>query len=233
MSKAQFGMIGLAVMGENLAKNVEDHGFSVAVWNLETEKVDQFVAANAGKKFTGTKTLEEFVQALERPRRIMMMIKAGSPVDMTIDKLAPLLEEGDVVIDGGNSWFKDTQERTKRLESKRLHFVGSGVSGGEEGARFGPSLMPGGSNESWKAIKPVFEAIAAKSDSGPCVTHVGPDGAGHFVKMVHNGIEYGDMQLIAEAYWMLKMGAGMSADELAATFDQWNHGKLESFLIEI
>src|SRR5260221_3195630 len=233
MSKSQFGMIGLAVMGENLAKNVEDHGFSVAVWNLETEKVDQFVAANAGKKFTGTKTLEEFVQALERPRRIMMMIKAGAPVDMTIDRLAPLLEEGDIVIDGGNSWFKDPQERTKGLEAKGLNFVGSGVSGGEEGARFGPSLMPGGSEHSWNAIQPVFEAIAAKSDSGACVSHVGPDGAGHFVKMVHNGIEYGDMQLIAEAYEMLRKGLGASAEELAAIFDTWNKGKLESFLIEI
>src|SRR5580765_3697904 len=233
MSKAQFGMIGLAVMGENLAKNVEDHGFSVAVWNLETEKVDQFVAANAGKKFTGTKTLEEFVQALERPRRIMMMIKAGAPVDMTIDRLAPLLEEGDIVIDGGNSWFKDTQERTKRLEAKKLHFVGSGVSGGEEGARFGPSLMPGGSDFSWNAIKPVFEAIAAKSDSGACVTHVGTDGAGHFVKMVHNGIEYGDMQLIAEAYDLLKNVGGLSNRQLRETFEDWNKSELQSFLIEI
>jgi 6-phosphogluconate dehydrogenase len=226
-------MIGLAVMGRNLALNIEEHGFPVAVWNLETDVVDQFTAENRGKKFIGTKTFADFVKALERPRRIMMMIKAGSPVDQTIDKLAPFLEEGDVVIDGGNSWFKDTQERTKRLESKRLHFVGSGVSGGEEGARFGPSLMPGGSNESWKAIQPVFEAIAAKSDSGPCVTHVGPDGAGHFVKMVHNGIEYGDMQLIAEAYDMLRKGIGAGANELAAIFDQWNRGPLESFLIEI
>ena len=226
-------MIGLAVMGRNLALNIEEHGFPVAVWNLETDVVDQFTAENRGKKFVGTKTFADFVKALERPRRIMMMIKAGSPVDQTIDKLAPFLEEGDVVIDGGNSWFKDTQERTKRLESKRLHFVGSGVSGGEEGARFGPSLMPGGSNESWKAIQPVFEAIAAKSDSGPCVTHVGPDGAGHFVKMVHNGIEYGDMQLIAEAYDMLRKGIGASANELAEIFDQWNRGPLESFLIEI
>src|SRR5258708_30685096 len=162
-----------------------------------------------------------------------MMIKAGAPVDMTIDKLAPLLGDGDIVIDGGNSWFKDTQERTKRLEGKNLHFVGSGVSGGEEGARFGPSLMRGGSKESGEAIKPVFEAIAAKSDSGPCVTHVGPDGAGHFVKMVHNGIEYGDMQLIAEAYEMLRRGLGANSEELASIFDDWNKGPLESFLIEI
>src|ERR1043166_3154847 len=233
MPKSQFGMIGLAVMGSNLALNVEEHGFSVAVWNFEPERVDSFLKENEGKKFTGTKTLEDFVAALERPRRIMMMIKAGAPVDMTLDKLAPLLEPGDVVIDGGNSWFKDTQERTKRVESRGIHFVGSGVSGGEEGARFGPSLMPGGSAESWKAIQPVFEAIAAKSDSGPCVTHVGTDGAGHFVKMVHNGIEYGDMQLIAEAYEMLRKGLGASAGELADIFDEWNRGPLESFLIEI
>src|SRR5258706_13163141 len=233
MDKAQFGMIGLAVMGENLAKNVEDHGFTVAVWNREPEKVDTFVAANPGKKFVGTKTLEDFVQALERPRRIMMMIKAGSPVDETIDRLLPLLEADDIVIDGGNSWFKDTQERTKKLEAKGLHFVGSGVSGGEEGARFGPSLMPGGSEQSWISIQKVFEAIAAKSDSGPCVTHVGPDGAGHFVKMVHNGIEYGDMQLIAEAYEMLRRGLGAGAHELAGDFDYWNQGRLESCLIEV
>jgi 6-phosphogluconate dehydrogenase len=226
-------MIGLGVMGENLALNVEDHGFSVAVWNLEGEWVDRFVGKNPGKKITGTKTFEEFTKSLERPRRIMMMIKAGTPVDMTIDKIAPYLDKGDILIDGGNSWFKDTQERTKRLESKGIHFVGSGVSGGEEGARFGPSLMPGGTKESWAALEPIFTAIAAKSDSGPCVTHVGPDGAGHFVKMVHNGIEYGDMQLIAEAYEMLRRGLGASADELASIFDKWNHGRLESFLIEI
>ena len=230
---AQFGMIGLGVMGENLALNVEEHGFPVAVWNLEGEWVDRFVQKNSGKKITGTKTFEEFTRALERPRRIMMMIKAGAPVDMTIDKIAPHLEEGDILIDGGNSWFKETQERTQRLESKGIHFVGSGVSGGEEGARFGPSLMPGGSVESWRSIQPIFEAIAAKSDSGPCVTHVGPDGAGHFVKMVHNGLEYGDMQLIAEAYELLRRGIGMSADELADTFAEWNRGPLESFLIEI
>jgi 6-phosphogluconate dehydrogenase len=233
MSNAQFGMIGLAVMGRNLAQNIEEHGFSVAVWNLETPVTDEFVAGNGGKRFTGTKSLQELCASLERPRRIMMMIKAGAPVDMTIDNLLPYLEPGDVVIDGGNSWFKDTQARTKRLEEKGLHFVGSGVSGGEEGARHGPSLMPGGSKESWTAIQPVFEAIAAKSDSGPCVTHVGPDGAGHFVKMVHNGIEYGDMQLIAEAYDLLRKGRGASAEELAGIFDGWNRGPLESFLIEI
>jgi 6-phosphogluconate dehydrogenase len=233
MAQAQFGMIGLAVMGKNLAMNIEEHGFPVAVWNLETPVVDQFVGENRGKKFAGTKTLQDLVKAIERPRRIMMMIKAGSPVDQTIEKISPFLEDGDILIDGGNSWFKDTQERAKRIEPKGLHFVGSGVSGGEEGARHGPSLMPGGSDHSWSSIKPVFEAIAAKSDSGPCVTHVGPDGAGHFVKMVHNGIEYGDMQLIAEAYELLRRGLGMKAAELADVFEQWNRGTLESFLIEI
>jgi 6-phosphogluconate dehydrogenase len=230
---AKFGMIGLGVMGENLALNIEEHGFPVAVWNLEPEKVDEFVTKNRGKKITGTKTFQDFTKAIERPRRIMMMIKAGSPVDQTIEKIMPFLDRGDVLIDGGNSWFKDTQERAKRVEAKGFHFVGSGVSGGEEGARHGPSLMPGGSVESWKTIQPVFEAIAAKSDSGPCVTHVGPDGAGHFVKMVHNGIEYGDMELIAEAYEMLRRVLGAKANELAEIFEQWNRGPLESFLIEI
>jgi len=233
MAQSQFAMLGLGVMGSNLALNIEDHGFTVAVWNREHEKTDRFIAENAGKQFTATRTLEELVAALERPRKIMMMIKAGSPVDQMLGQLLPLLEPGDVVIDGGNSWFKDTQLRAKRLIDHGLHFVGSGVSGGEEGARFGPSLMPGGTRESWESIRPVFEAIAARSDSGPCVTYCGPDGAGHFVKMVHNGIEYGDMQLIAEAYDLLRRGLGMSAAQLADVFDEWNRGPLQSFLIEI
>jgi 6-phosphogluconate dehydrogenase len=226
-------MIGLGVMGANLALNIEEHGFSVAVWNREHDRTQQFTAKHASKRFTATATLEEFVGALERPRRIMMMIKAGAPVDEMLDKLLPLLQDGDVVIDGGNSWFKDTQQRAARLIAHNLHFVGSGVSGGEEGARFGPSLMPGGTRESWESIRDIFEAIAARSDSGPCVAYCGPDGAGHFVKMVHNGIEYGDMQLIAEGYDLLRRGLGMEADALAETFDAWNRGPLQSFLIEI
>jgi len=233
VAQAQFGMIGLGVMGQNLAQNIEEHGFPVAVWNLETEWVDRFVSENGGKKFIGTKTFEEFTRAIERPRRIMIMIKAGKPVDQTIEKIRPHLEDGDILIDGGNSWFKDTEERTKRLEPTRIHFVGSGVSGGEDGARYGPSLMPGGSDHAWQSIRPVFEAIVATSDSGPCVTHVGPGGSGHFVKMVHNGIEYGDMQLIAEAYELLRHGLGCDAEELAAIFEEWNRGKLESFLVRI
>ena len=231
--QAQFGMIGLAVMGRNLALNVEEHGFPVAVWNLETEWVDSFVAENQGKQFIGAKSIEQFVEALERPRRIMMMIRAGKPVDLTIERIKPLLEKDDILIDGGNSYFKDTQRREEALRNEGLCFVGSGVSGGEEGARHGPSLMPGGAREAYERIRPVFEAIAAKTDSGPCVTYVGPDGAGHFVKMVHNGIEYGDMQLIAEAYDILRSALRLDAGELADIFAEWNRGPLESFLIEI
>jgi len=231
--QAQFGMIGLAVMGRNLALNVESHGFPVAVWNLETDWVDAFVGENPEKQFIGTKTFEEFVAALERPRRIMMMIKAGVPVDLTLEKLKPLLDPGDIVIDGGNSFYKDTQRREADLRAAGLRFVGCGVSGGEEGARNGPSLMPGGAREAYDHLSPILEAIAAKTDSGPCVTYVGPDGAGHFVKMVHNGIEYGDMQLIAEAYDILRNALGLEASELAGIFDEWNRGLLNSFLIEI
>ena len=231
--QAQFGMIGLAVMGRNLALNVEEHGYPVAVWNLESDWVDSFVNENPGKQFIGTKAIEDFVRSLERPRRMMMMIRAGAPVDLTIDRIKPLLEPGDIIIDGGNSYFKDTQRREEALRKDDLRFVGSGVSGGEEGARNGPSLMPGGARDAYQQIAPVFEAIAAKTDSGACVTYVGPDGAGHFVKMVHNGIEYGDMQLIAEAYDILRRGLRIEASELADIFDEWNRGPLESFLIEI
>jgi 6-phosphogluconate dehydrogenase len=230
---AQFGVIGLGVMGENLALNIEDHGFSVAVWNYETEWVDRFLQKNSGRKLQGTKTLQEFVQSLARPRQMLMMIKAGDPVDMTLAKLSPLLEPGDIVIDGGNSWFKDTQRREADWKKKNLNFMGMGVSGGEEGARFGPSLMPGGAKEAYEHASPVLQGIAAKTDSGPCVTYVGPDGAGHFVKMVHNGIEYGDMQLIAEAYDVLRKALGLGAAEPADIFSEWNRGPMASFLIEI
>ncbi|HWO00853.1 MAG TPA: NADP-dependent phosphogluconate dehydrogenase [Blastocatellia bacterium] len=231
--QGQFGMMGLAVMGRNLALNVEEHGFPVSVWNREPGKVDAFINEFQAKQFIGTKTLEEFVQSLERPRRLMMLIKAGPPVDQMMEKLKPLLEPGDIAIDGGNSYFKDTQRREANWRASSLNFVGSGVSGGEDGARHGPSLMPGGSTEAYERIKPIFEAIAAKTDSGPCVTYVGPDGAGHFVKMVHNGIEYGDMQLIAEAYDILRSALHLEAPELAEIFAEWNRGELESFLIEI
>jgi 6-phosphogluconate dehydrogenase len=230
---SQFGMVGLGVMGANLALNVADHGFSVAVWNRESDKARKFCDENQGKNVVWKESLADFVQELERPRRIMLMIKAGGPVDEMLERLLPLLEPGDVVIDGGNSWFKDTQLRARRLLDRELHFVGAGVSGGEDGARYGPSLMPGGTPESWECMRAIFDAIAAKSDSGPCVTYCGPDGAGHFVKMVHNGIEYGDMQLIAEAYDVLRRGLGCSTDELAEIFAKWNEGPLQSFLIEI
>ena len=230
---AQFGVIGLGVMGQNLALNIEDHGRRVAVWNLEPEWVDRFVSANKGKQIIGKKSLQEFVDALEAPRRILMMIKAGDPVDQMLAKLAPLLSPGDIVIDGGNSFFKDTQRREAEWRAKGLNFFGMGVSGGEEGARHGPSLMPGGAREAYEHVKATLESIAAKSDSGPCVTYVGPDGAGHFVKMVHNGIEYGDMQLIAEAYDLLRKGLGLGATEISEIFESWNRGVLESYLIAI
>jgi 6-phosphogluconate dehydrogenase len=228
---ANFGMIGLAVMGRNLALNISDHGFRVAVWNLETDVMEKFVAEHG--QFVGTRTLAELVASLERPRRIMMMIMAGKPVDSVLEQLKPLLEPGDIVIDGGNTHFAETRRRESDLRAHQLNFVGMGVSGGEEGARRGPSLMPGGSPQAWTALKPVLEAIAAKTDSGPCVTHVGPDGAGHFVKMVHNGIEYGDMQLIAEAYDLLSRVGGLSAPEIGDVFARWNEGALQSFLVEL
>lgn len=227
-------MIGLAVMGRNLALNFADQGIRVAVWNLEPEATDVFMREYGGSgRFAAAHTFAELTAALSRPRRIMMMIKAGAPVDATIAALTPLLDSGDILIDGGNSWFRDTQRREAALRPTGVHFFGAGVSGGEEGARHGPSLMPGGAPEPYHHIKATFEAIAAKTDSGACTTYVGPDGAGHFVKMVHNGIEYGDMQLIAEAYDVLHRGLGMEASELAETFGAWNRGPLESFLIEI
>ncbi len=233
MSTAQFGIIGLGTMGRNLALNIESRGVRVAVWNLETNWIDEFLAAHPGAAFEGTPTFEAFTAALERPRRIMMMIPAGKPVDATIEKLKPLLDRGDVVIDGGNSWFEDTERREAALRADGIYFIGCGVSGGEEGARFGPSLMPGGPDQAWPIVKDVLEAIAAQSEAGPCVTHVGPGGSGHFVKMVHNGIEYADMQLIAEAWDVMRRGLGMSAVETAAVFEAWNAGPLESFLIDL
>jgi len=233
MTSADVGVIGMAVMGKNLALNIADHGYRVAIYNRTDSVTDEVIAENGGKPLVATKSLKELVAALPRPRRILVMVKAGAPVDAVLADLTPLLEADDVVIDGGNTWFPETQRREKALAQKSLHFVGMGVSGGEEGARFGPSLMPGGAPAAWGAIKPVFEAIAAKTDSGPCVTHVGPDGAGHFVKMVHNGIEYGDMQLIAETYDVLSRALGMGATELAEVFAEWNRGPLDSFLVEI
>ncbi len=230
---AQFGIIGLGVMGANLALNVEDHGRTVAVWNLETEWVDRLLHKNPGRQLIGAKSLQEFCRALERPRRILMMIAAGDPVDQTLQKLSPYLAPGDIVIDGGNSYFKDTIRREANARQTMVHFFGMGVSGGEEGARHGPSLMPGGPREAYNQIAPILQSIAAKSDSGECVTYVGPDGSGHFVKMVHNGIEYGDMQLIAEAYEILKRTLHLSAQELSDIFAEWNRGPLESYLIEI
>jgi 6-phosphogluconate dehydrogenase len=233
MSTSQFGIIGLGTMGRNLALNIESRGFRVAVWNLETPWIDEFLKAHPGAAFDGTPTFEAFTAALERPRRIMMMIPAGKPVDATIEKLLPLLDRGDVVIDGGNSWFEDSERREAALRGAGLHFVGCGVSGGEEGARFGPSLMPGGPEEAWRIVRDVLEAIAATSDAGPCVTHVGPGGSGHFVKMVHNGIEYADMQLIAEVWDVLRRGLGMTAPDTADVFDAWKAGPLDSFLVDL
>ena len=230
--KCNFGMIGMAVMGRNLALNILDHGFKVAVYNRQPEPT-QAAVAESGGKLVATSSLEELVATLERPRRIMMMIKAGAPVDSVMEQLKPLLEPGDIVIDGGNSWYEDTRRREKSYRDAGLKFFGVGVSGGEDGARFGPSMMPGGDKDAYQDLKPIFEAIAAKTDSGPCVTHCGPDGAGHFVKMVHNGIEYADMQFIAEAYHVLSAVGGLEPAALAEVFGEWNKGPLESFLIEI
>lgn len=235
MEKADIGLIGLAVMGENLVLNMESHGFTVAVYNRTVEKVDNFVNGRArGKKIIGTYSIEEFVASLKPPRRAMLMVKAGKPVDDFIELLVPHLSPGDIIIDGGNSHFFDTIRRTKQVESKGLLYIGTGVSGGEEGALKGPSIMPGGSVAAWPHVKPIFQAIAAKvADGTPCCDWVGSDGAGHFVKMVHNGIEYGDMQLITETYQLMKDLLGMSADKMHQVFKHWNEGELNSYLIEI
>ena len=233
MSRAAFGVIGLGTMGRNLALNIESRGVTVAVWNREQDWTDAFLREHAGAGFTGTASLEDFVAALERPRRILMMIPAGAPVDEMVERLRPQLAAGDVLVDGGNSWFEDTTRREQALRPAGIHFVGCGVSGGEDGARNGPSLMPGGSPEAWGLLQPVLEAIAARTEAGPCVTHVGPGGAGHFVKMVHNGIEYADMQLIAESWDMMRRAGGLDAPATAEVFAEWNAGPLESFLIEL
>ncbi len=235
MIQRTFGVIGLAVMGENLALNVESRGFPIAVYNRTSGKTDTFMAERAkGKDVKAAYSLEEFVQTLERPRKILVMVKAGKPVDAVIEQLKPLLDEGDMIIDGGNSLYEDTDRRTKDLESTGLGFVGMGVSGGEEGALNGPSLMPGGTEAAYKELEPILTKIAAQVDDGPCVTYIGPRGAGHYVKMVHNGIEYGDMQLIAEAYDVLKNGLGLDHEQLHEVFAEWNTtDELNSFLIEI
>jgi 6-phosphogluconate dehydrogenase len=233
-NQCDIGLIGLAVMGENLTLNLESKGFSVAVFNRTTAVTEKFLGGRAkGKNIQPARAMEEFVRALKKPRIAMLMVKAGAPVDAVIDQLAPLLEKGDVIIDGGNSLFTDTQRRGKELEGKGIHFVGMGVSGGEEGALKGPSLMPGGSRESWEIIAPIFRKIAAQVDGEPCCRYMGPDGAGHYVKMVHNGIEYGDIQLICEAYGILKDILEMDAAQLAEIFAEWNKGELDSYLIQI
>lgn len=235
MNKADFGLIGLAVMGQNLVLNMNDHGFKVAVYNRTLSKVDEFLKGNAkGTEIIGTYSIEELTSILKRPRRIMLMVKAGDPVDAFIEQLLPHLEAGDIIIDGGNSNYNDTIRRTKYVESKGLLYIGTGVSGGEESARFGPSIMPGGSPEAWPHVKDIFQAVSAKVDGDiPCCDWVGQDGAGHYVKMTHNGIEYGDMQLICEAYDLLKNLLGLSNADMHQVFTEWNETKLDSYLIEI
>jgi 6-phosphogluconate dehydrogenase len=233
MTTANIGMIGLGVMGQNLTLNIERNGYSVAVWDREPAVLDSFLAAAQGKQIIGTRSPEDLVKSLESPRKIILLVKAGPPVDWTIDLLKPFLDRGDILIDGGNSHFKETERRQKALEADGLFLIGSGTSGGEKGALLGPSLMPGGDRQAYEQIRPIFEAIAAKVADGPCVTYIGPGGSGHFVKMVHNGIEYGDMQLIAEAYDIMRKGFGLPAPEMARVFAEWNQSELESYLIEI
>jgi 6-phosphogluconate dehydrogenase len=235
MGNADIGLIGLAVMGQNLVLNMDDHGIRVAVFNRTLATVDEFLSGSAkGTKIVGAHSIEELVNALAKPRRVMLLVKAGGPVDEFIDRLIPLLEAGDIIIDGGNSNYHDTIRRTKRVEADGLLYIGTGVSGGEEGARHGPSIMPGGSAAAWPHVKPIFQAIAAKVEDGsPCCEWVGGNGAGHFVKMVHNGIEYGDMQLICESYQLMKEGLGLDHDRMHDIFADWNEGELDSYLIEI
>lgn len=234
MVQADIGLVGLAVMGQNLALNMNDHGFTVAVYNRTTSKVDDFLENEAnGTNIIGTHTMKEFIATLKRPRRVILMVKAGKPVDAFIDQCLEFMEEGDIIIDGGNSLFTDTNRRCEMLQEKGILFVGSGISGGEEGARHGPSIMPGGHPDAWPHIREIFQGIAAKVGNEPCCDWVGEEGAGHYVKMVHNGIEYGDMQLICEAYQIMRVGLQMPPEEIAEVFSEWNKGKLDSYLIEI
>ncbi|UJF35233.1 NADP-dependent phosphogluconate dehydrogenase [Paenibacillus hexagrammi] len=232
-TKQQIGVVGLAVMGKNLALNIESRGFSVSVYNRSSEKTKELLEEAPGKNLVGTYSMEEFVQSLEVPRKILIMVKAGGPTDATINQLLPLLDKGDILIDGGNAFFPDTQRRNKELEAHGIRFVGTGVSGGEEGALKGPAIMPGGQEDAYQLVEPILTAISAKVNGDPCCTYIGPDGAGHYVKMVHNGIEYGDMQLICEAYQLLKDVLNVSTEELHEIFTEWNNGELDSYLIEI
>ncbi|WP_462258774.1 NADP-dependent phosphogluconate dehydrogenase [Vagococcus teuberi] len=234
MSKQQIGVVGMAVMGKNLALNIESRGYTVSIFNRTSAKTEEVIKEHPDKNLVATYSIEEFVNSLETPRRILLMVKAGKATDLTIESLLPFLDEGDVLIDGGNTYFKDTIRRNEALATSGINFIGTGVSGGEEGALKGPSMMPGGQKEAYELVAPIFEQIAAKAEDGePCVTYIGPNGAGHYVKMVHNGIEYGDMQLIAESYDILTRVLGLSVEEVAEIFKEWNTGELDSYLIEI
>lgn len=233
MSKQQIGVVGMAVMGRNLALNIESRGYSVSIFNRSSDKTDEVIAEHPGKKLVPCYSVKEFVDSLEKPRRILLMVKAGEATDKTIDSLKPYLDKGDILIDGGNTYYKDTIRRNKELSESGFNFIGTGVSGGEEGALKGPSIMPGGQKEAYELVAPILKKIAAVAEGEPCITYIGSDGAGHYVKMVHNGIEYGDMQLIAESYSLLKHALSLSNDELAKTFSEWNDGELSSYLIEI
>lgn len=234
MDKPQIGVIGMAVMGKNLALNIESRGFTVAIFNRSGWKTEKVVADHPDKNLVPSYTIEDFVNSLEKPRRIILMVKAGAPTDATIAKLLPFLEKGDVLIDGGNTFFEDTVRRNKELDNSGINFIGMGVSGGEKGALEGPSLMPGGQKEAYDLVEPILKKIAAKAEDGePCVSYIGPNGAGHYVKMVHNGIEYGDMELISESYNLLRNLLGLSVEEIADIFHEWKDGELDSYLIDI
>ena len=233
MSKQQIGVIGMAVMGRNLALNIESRGFSVSIYNRSRDKTEEVIAEHSDKQLVPYYSIEEFVNSLEKPRRILIMVQAGKGTDAVIDELRPLLDKGDIIIDGGNAYFEDTIRRNKMLSNEGFNFIGAGVSGGEEGALKGPSIMPGGQKEAYELVAPILEKIAAKANGEPCVAYIGPDGAGHYVKMAHNGIEYGDMQLIAETYSVLKHVGGLTNDELSDVFSDWNKGELDSYLTEI